>query len=138
MRALLVLAVLLGACEVDVDPDPACDAAVTDPLAPEPIGTRQAVRLVWWERFAATDSPPAISWYEDLDSLSPTLRGRYCSDRDRVDLARRSVFPSGTSLTHELLHAYLQRRDGRLDPEHLAPEWEIVDATNRWLAAEGL
>ena len=142
LRALLPILVLLAACDtadVNANPPPDCELAITNPAATPPVGAGEAVRLVWYGRFQGEGQPPTVTWYsgECLETGEPgCLRGRTCGAS--VAVAKRDPLPSHTSLVHELLHVYLERRDGDVDATHAGDDWAIVDPVSRWLATEGL
>lgn len=76
---------------------------------------------------------PVVVWLDDCTPLACETccsfyvdGGAYVWDEDGAPLWE-------TSLTHELIHAYLDIVTGTPDPEHSFPEWQWVRPINRKL-----
>jgi len=103
----------------------------------------RAEEVVWRGTFAAPDAPPPIEWRQD-ECGGPLAGARYEGQcyaglylrGDRALVAWRGSFHQ-SAYAHELMHA-LQWSRGIEDPQHLRPEWTLVDAANRALDGDGL
>lgn len=99
--------------------------------------------MVWSALYAANGSPPPVEWRED-DCGEPRKGARYAGvcyaglylrDDHALVAWRGSIHES--SYAHELMHAFQWQR-GIEDPDHLRPEWTLVNTANEQLAASGL
>ena len=114
-----------------------------------PQDWESAAALVWEHLGESTEDMPTIEWVtcdciEELGvEFGPNATGchtgAYFHRLDDIYLTIRSDRVSGTSLTHELIHAMLWRSEVTgCDPLHKGPVWGAVDPLNFMLANQGL
>lgn len=132
-RSRSLVAALAATCAV---------AGCGAPVMPEGVEAR-ARGIVWDAVYAAPEAPPTVEWREDdCGGADPGVRygarcyaGLYLRD-DRALVAFRGPIHR-SAYAHELMHA-LQWFRGIEDPDHLRPEWTLVDRANVALASDGL